>query len=340
MTQQNDTITLGADGEVELVQARQPHKLTPREVLSWLPSSATPEQQDSAIQAHFKPGPIRWSEQPDTLHLPGLPADPVMQGVVLPQLCRDSYFTGRPGFNPDIYGGRQGTGGDPVPYTIARDNIITLILLFCFVIAMIAFAKSQRFLVRQIREFFRPPRREGQTDLTETTGELRVQSFLVFQTCLLQALIYFFHQQQAQHADAYIIDQYLVVALYSATFLGYYLLKFALYWVAGSVFFGRRLNELWLKSLLFLVGAEGVVLYPTVVLQAYFGLDLSMTLTMSVIVSMVFKLLAFYKTYVIFFRQNRQFLQNILYFCTLELMPLAMQWGALGAMSNLLKVNY
>ena len=45
--------------------------LTPKMVLSWLPRNATPAQQDSAIQAHFKPSEIRWSSRPDTLHLPG-----------------------------------------------------------------------------------------------------------------------------------------------------------------------------------------------------------------------------------------------------------------------------
>lgn len=41
------------------------------------------------------------------------------------------------------------------------------------------------------------------------------------------------------------------------------------------------------------------------------------------------KLLSFYKCYVIFFRQNGIFLQIILYFCALEIVPLATLWGDL-----------
>lgn len=56
MTQQNDTIVLQENGEVELQQA-QPRTWQPtvKEVLSWLPANATPEQQDSMVQAHIKP---------------------------------------------------------------------------------------------------------------------------------------------------------------------------------------------------------------------------------------------------------------------------------------------
>ena len=51
---------------------RQPAKpQTPYQVLQLLPKDATPEQQDSAIQSWFQPGEIHYSEQPDTLHLPG-----------------------------------------------------------------------------------------------------------------------------------------------------------------------------------------------------------------------------------------------------------------------------
>jgi hypothetical protein len=45
--------------------------MTPYQVLRLLPKDATPAQQDSAIQAWFQPGEVHYSNQPDTLHLPG-----------------------------------------------------------------------------------------------------------------------------------------------------------------------------------------------------------------------------------------------------------------------------
>ena len=56
---------------LELVPQVPAKPQTPYQVLRLLPKDATPAQQDSAIQAWFAPEEIHYSEQPDTLHLPG-----------------------------------------------------------------------------------------------------------------------------------------------------------------------------------------------------------------------------------------------------------------------------
>ena len=63
-----------------------------------------------------------------------------------------------------------------------------------------------------------------------------------------------------------------------------------------------------------------------------------MSYTLSIIA--LGKLLSFYKTYLIFFKQNGNFLQNILYFCALETMPLIGLWGFLVMISSFLKINF
>lgn len=339
MTQQTDTITLdeGHDGAVvqPLTRHREP---TVAEILRRLPADATPEQQDSAVQAAIKPSEIAWSEDPDTLHLPGMPAGHSTRNVILPQYYRESFFTGKPYYDPDHYYGRPGVAGDPVPYAIARDNVITALLLGCFILTGVSLAGSLRFMTRQAKDFFRVPRRGGADVMTETSGEFRFQFFLVFQTCLLEALIYFFHVQ-VHVTDTFTIDQYQVIGLFCCAFIGYAALKLAAYWAAGMVFFDKRSNERWLKSALFLMATEGVLLYPVVLLQAYFGSSLSVTFGATIAVTAVFKALAFYRAYNIFFRAEGRFLQNILYFCTLEIMPMVMQWGVLTMMSSYLKVN-
>ena len=47
-----------------------------------------------------------------------------------------------------------------------------------------------------------------------------------------------------------------------------------------------------------------------------------------------------YETYVIFFKNRGGIVQNFLYFCTLELIPMAGLWGLLTMACNYLKVNY
>ena len=64
MVLQQDSIAqqdIGVQGDSV---APRPTVITPAMVLKWLPRDATPAQQDSAIQARFKPSEIHWSKRP------------------------------------------------------------------------------------------------------------------------------------------------------------------------------------------------------------------------------------------------------------------------------------
>lgn len=343
--QQSDTIVLDENyGQEAEAHAPKKHhgQPTPAQVLKWLPRNATPEQQDSAIQANIKPSEITWSDEPDTLHLPGTPAGKSYRDVNLPRYYRESYFTGKPFFNPNLFGGRLGVAGDPVPYSIARDNLITLLLILCFMLASVAFSRSRRFMHKQVKELSREPRNTmggGMGAITETSEEFRAQFFLVFQTCLLLSLVYFSYVQ-LYVAQTFTIDQAPVIGIFCAMFAGYFTFKAIAYWAVNAVFFDSKLNEMWMKSYLFLVSMEGAALYPVVILQAYFGLSPVATFASTAAVVILFKMLAFYKAYIIFFKRGSLSLQIFLYFCALEIMPMAAQWGLLAIVSSYLKVNF
>ena len=136
-----------------------PHVLTPKEVLSWLPADATPAQQDSAIQRHIKVSKITWSERPDTLHMPGHPKGKSFRDVTLPQYYRESFFSNSQYYHPEISGGRQGIAGDPVPYSIGGDNLVTAFLLGCFIFISVALSMLRELIGREMKGFFRVRRR-------------------------------------------------------------------------------------------------------------------------------------------------------------------------------------
>jgi len=313
-------------------------ELTPAQVLKWLPKSATPAQQDSAIQAHIKPAPIHWSTMPDTLHLPGQSAGKSFRDISLPQYYRQSFFEKSKYFHPELPGGRQGVAGEPVPYSIQGDNLITSILLGCFVLAMVAISVSKSFIVRQAKNFFYAER-TGVSEITETSNELRFQVFMVLQTCLLLAIIFFFYTR-SQMGDTFIIEQYQIIGVFTGIAAAGFALKALAYWVVNWVFFDKRRNEQWMKSFLFLLSTEGVLLFPIVMLLAYFHLSVQSTIIYTAVVIIVFKILTFYKTHLIFFSKRGAFLQNILYFCTLEVVPLLVLWSLMGLVDNVLKISF
>ncbi|MBP5408758.1 MAG: DUF4271 domain-containing protein [Prevotella sp.] len=323
-------------GDSAVVQHRP---LTPAQVLSWLPRDATPAQQDSAIQAHFKPSEIHWSEHPDTLHLPGHDAGVDLMKSDLPQYYREGFFSKDSMFHPELQGGRYGVAGDPVPYSVRNDNIITSLLLACFIFAVIAFANARRFIIRQAKDIIYLPH-EGTTEFSETSNEIRFQLTLVLITSLLIALLFYFYTLRYIGETFVLRSQYTLITIFLGITVGYFLLKVALYSFVNQVFFDSKRNQQWIKALLFIISIEGVLFFPALVFGAYFELDINKVITYVIIAVVIVKLLTIYKCYIIFFRRNVVHLQIILYFCTLEMIPLLAFWGVLVITANYLKINF
>ena len=315
------------------------HPLTPAQVLSWLPHNATPAQQDSAIQSRFHPGEIHWSEHPDTLHLPGHPPGVDLMKAEIPQYYREGFFSKDSLFHPELQGGRIGVAGDPVPYRVHNDNVITSLLLACFLVSIYLFANARQFFVKEAKNFFYTPREE-RTDFSETGNELRYQVFLVGITSLLISLLFYFHTLYYIGETFILQSQYTLIAIYFVIVIIYVGVKMGLYTFVNLVFFNGKRNQQWLKSFLFIITLEGVLLFPAVLLGGYYEMDIH-NVTTYVIISILFvKLLTIYKCFIIFFRPNVVSLQIILYFCTLEIVPLLALWGVLVMTANNLKINF
>ena len=339
MVLQNDSIALEQAGGAHVGDSVpvKHHAPTPYEVSTWLPAGYTPDQLDSAIQLYCKPSEIHWSTMPDTLHLPGQPKGKSFRDASLPTYYKESFFSKDSLFHPELEGGRYGVAGDPVPYTIAGDNLITSILLGCFILATGAFSKSGRFILRQAKNFFYEPH-FGTTTISETSNELRYQFFFVLQTCLLFGIVFFFWTKTK--VDTFTIEQYRIIGIYTGMFAAYYLVKTILYTLIDGVFFGKKKNEQWLKSYLFLISSQGTLMFPMVLLMAFFGLSMKSAVVYAMTVIVLSKILSFYKCYIIFFKRIGTILQNILYFCALEIIPLGALWGFLVMIGNYLKINY
>ena len=319
--------------------ARTATPRTPYQVLRTLPRDATPAQQDSAIQAAFQPAKIRYSEQPDTLHLPGHEPGTKLTSVEMPVSYKNSFFTKNPLFYESTGSRSFGVSGDPIPYTMHGDNIITLLLLSCFMLTIVSFANSRQFFIHQLKGLFHMPRIDD-VFMPETSTELRFQFFLVAQTSLLLAILQYAYTQNYIGSTFVLPSDYHLIIVFFLLFAGYFLVKSILYSIVNLVFFDSKRNTLWLKTLLFITTIEGIALFPAVLLLVYFDMKIENVMTYLIIVLILIKILTFYKCFVIFFRRIGVYLQIFLYFCTLEIVPMAAFWGILILTGKLLIVNY
>ena len=292
------------------------------QVLQQLPPDATPAQQDSAIQSVFQPEMKHLDIRTDSLRLP------------------ENFFSNNALLHPELKVERYGVAGDPMPYSIQNDDVITGLLLGCFLLMLIAFSRLRHFIFQQAKSFFHIQRSENVSVTTETSGEFRFQFFMVGLTCLLWALLAFFYTQK-NVADTFILrSQYQLIAIFFGCFVVYFLLKGILYPMLNYLFFDRKKNEQWEKSILFLSAMEGVMLFPIVMLQSYFGISVQSAIIYAAIVLILVKLLTIYKCFVIFFRQNGAILQIILYFCALEIIPMLALAGFLVMTVDYLIINF
>lgn len=310
--------------------------LTPHQVVARLPKKCTESQRDSAIQANFHRGTITYNDSIDTLKCFGLKLQ--NKKISDMKLMDESFFAGSKYFHPELGVCHDGQPGDPIPYTISRDNTIASLLLCCFLIAIVSIANSRSFIMRQARSFFYTPRRTD--DMTETGNEVRFQLFLGLQTCLLLAIVFYLSLHYLQGNPMTLDSQLEAIGVFCAINMVYLLLKGACYQLVNWTFFSSKKNKQWMRTWLFLMSTEGIVLFPVVLVQIYFGLPLAVTAIYSLIVVALFKLLSFYKCYTIFFRRNGIFVQSFLYFCALELMPLGVLWGVLNEVEHCLMINF
>ena len=92
--------------------------------------------------------------------------------------------------------------------------------------------------------------------------------------------------------------------------------------------------------MLLLSAIEGALLFPAILFQSYFEAPPQNIIIYAILVLVLVKIFTFYKCFVIFFRKNGLFLQIILYFCTLEIIPLLALWGGLAIITNALTINF
>lgn len=226
----------------------------------------------------------------------------------------------------------QGVAGEPIPYNPRTDDVVTVALLLSTFFALWVVVHSWGFIVRSATAFVYDllPRRVIHTEGTdiEEAGDSRL---LHLQISFLGALAYVCYVRN-QHIEAF-TDKgpYQLLCIGFLLFLGWYMLRTALYKFINSIFFEPWQHTLWVQARTQCTFLSALFLLPLLLIEVYFAPPaIAYSICILFIVGIGrFSLLM--KCYSTFFTYRGGVLHLFLYFCTLEIAPLIVLWRLLGA---------
>ena len=231
----------------------------------------------------------------------------------------------------------EGELGTPRPYSVHHDDVLTLLLLACGVLLLVVVGSSVRTVKNLFKEFFFPSAAEDNDVLT---GISPLLFFLCTTTCVVVALCSFIYADSEMEGFFVIDSPIAIVGIFFAAAVVYLLLKWLVYTIVNNVLFGGNKSLQWSRAFFFVTALEGMLLFPLLLMVIYFKLSVEKGLYYFIFVLLLCKILAFFKSRSIFFRQKILFLQNILYFCALEITPLLAFGGAWLILAHFLKVKF
>lgn len=260
--------------------------------------------------------------------------------VHLPQYYRDGTFFAKDSMlHPEITGGGYGIEGELVPYKMSNDDIITGLLLLCFFISLVIIGRYRNFFARQYRSLLTSPR-PSHDIIEETHGERNIKTVLVLQFCLLLSIIVCFFTEEYVEATFIYNSDYLLIALCLIMMIVYVGVRFTLYNIVNAIFFGGKRNKHFINNLKLIIASQGLALIPIVMVLVFFDISLKTVSIYTTVIVIFGIIMAFYRSFVIFFRNKGGFLQNILYLCALEIVPLVAFAGIWAMVVNSLKINF
>ncbi len=228
----------------------------------------------------------------------------------------------------------RGVEGRVMSRRMGSDGGFAAVLLFCAVIAIIAVCASRRSFAEQFRRLFSA--RDGNAAIPPARGR-HWMWLLALEACVVYAAAAFllFGRDLARTPE---IGGCGLFGLLTVFFVLFFVARDVLARLVNRTFFGsvRRYSE----ALLFLLVCEGLFLLPAVYVTACYDVSLRAAAMYVFSVVIVFRLLAIFKQWQIFFARKGSVSGFFLYLCALEITPFFLMWSVLAILCGRSGGNY
>lgn len=214
-----------------------------------------------------------------------------------------------------------GIHNELVPQLLRSNEGVTLVILYGFLITAYVLSQKRQMMIQGLRNLL-STRERNSIFFEQTAGEVSSKILLLLQTCLFSAVItisHFLKQDSNQPIT-------LLLIVYTAVILLFYLLKWCLYRFVNWIFFDKNKNNLWTSSYFFLHSLLGILFLPAILFTVYCDFSHPTSVFFYLFMLILLNLLLIYKCFCIFFNKKYGAFYLIMYFCTLEILPILLLW--------------
>lgn len=244
------------------------------------------------------------------------------------------FFQGDSLAHPEVKLVQTGFDGVLRPYQLWRDDLVTLFVVVCFVLLVMMQKRIRSYVVSHAKEFFFPSKNITRKEKVSNSTDKLIPLVLMFLLSVMGGLGLYMYTQRQQHLFLGQMSPYLLIGIYTGIWMVYFVCKKILSGFVNWIFFDKSKRKVWKKSIFFLFSVESLLVFPVIIITIYLNLPPYIPLWIILIIGFIIKILHLYKTFLIFFPKIYGTLHLIVYFCTLEIMPLLAVFMALNRVTN------
>jgi hypothetical protein len=250
------------------------------------------------------------------------------------------YFQGDSLLHPEIKVGLTGFSGIPRSYLLWRDNWVVLSVIVCLLLLTMTQKRIRRLWFSEAEDFFFPSKNNTKKEKRENNYELLIPILMVLILSIMAGLGVFMYTQRQLHLFLGQTPPYVLIGIYIGIWIIYFIFKNLFAAFVNWIFFDKTKRELWQKSTQFLFVVETLLFFVVIISTIFLNLAPAIPLWIILVIGLVIKFLHLYKTFLIFFPKIYGTLHLIVYFCTLEIMPLLAVYKVLIRVTEELIVKF
>ena len=233
-----------------------------------------------------------------------------------------SFFAGDTLLHAEVPYRPLGFSATSVPFNLRNNGWSGLCLFLCLLLAVSLVLRLRKIFRELVRNLFFPI--PGKMDDPIVDDPLRFSTRLVA-VCLFSlsaAMVAFTYTQYDVSYYPFPETPYILFFVFFVLSLGYFLIRRLMSNFVIWIFFRSEKIFTWQRSYTFLMSAESVLFLIFALVVVYLPVPVNIVRIIALIIVVFFEIVLLFKTNQIFFPKMYGTLHLIVYFCTLELMPL------------------